>query len=177
MNKSIIFAGTGGQGILFIGKLLAYCGMIEGREVSWFPSYGPEMRGGTANCCVRISDSPVSSPLISSADYLIAMNMPSLRKFSAVVRPTGKIFVDSTIVKEVLKSNDDRSFCIPATETAIKNNLDDMANVILFGKFLKETDIVSMETAETVFKKIIPQNKSWLVEKNIKALMLGKSFA
>ena len=99
MTTQLLLAGFGGQGILFAGKFLAYAGLLEGRQLSWLPSYGPEMRGGTANCSVILSDEPVGSPIVSNPDILVAMNLPSLDKYEDAVVPGGMIFVDSTLIK------------------------------------------------------------------------------
>lgn len=173
MTDSIIFAGFGGQGLLFAGKLIAYGGMIEGKEVSWIPSYGPEMRGGTANCSVRISDMPVSSPVISNPDYLIVMNTPSYTKFIDSVRPGGKVFIDSSMIDEKCNRTDIDCFYIPATELAHDNGVDGMANIVLCGKLLKETGVIKTESVENALRKIIPESRKALVELNLKAVKIG----
>lgn len=173
MTDSIIFAGFGGQGLLFAGKLIAYGGMIEGKEVSWIPSYGPEMRGGTANCSVRISDMPVSSPVVSNPDYLIVMNTPSYTKFIDSVRPGGKVFIDSSMIDEKCNRTDIDCFYIPATELAHDNGVDGMANIVLCGKLLKETGVIKTESVENALRKIIPESRKALVELNLKAVKIG----
>ena len=140
-TSQIIFAGFGGQGILFSGKFLAYNGLIAEKNVSWLPSYGPEMRGGTANCSVIISDTPVGSPIVSNADMLVVMNNPSLEKFEASVVPGGKIFVDSALVDMKVTRTDVEVFYIPATKMAAEEGLDTLANMILVGKLLKESGL------------------------------------
>lgn len=173
MTDSIIFSGFGGQGLLFAGKLIAYGGMIEGREVSWIPSYGPEMRGGTASCSVRISDMPVSSPVISSPDHLIVMNTPSYTKFIGSVRPGGKVFIDSSMTDEKCGRADIDCFYIPATELAHDNGIDGMSNIVLCGKLLKETGLIGMGSIEIALKKIIPESRKALIELNLKAIKIG----
>lgn len=173
MTDSIIFAGFGGQGLLFAGKLIAYGGMIEGKEVSWIPSYGPEMRGGTANCSVRISDMPVSSPVVSNPDYLIAMNSPSYTKFIDSVRPGGKVFIDSSMIDEKCSRTDIDCFYIPATALAHDNGVDGMANIVLGGKLLKETGVIKTESVENALNKIIPESRKVLIESNLKAIQIG----
>lgn len=173
MTDSIIFAGFGGQGLLFAGKLIAYGGMIEGKEVSWIPSYGPEMRGGTANCSVRISDMPVSSPVVSNPDYLIVMNTPSYTKFIDSVRPGGKVFIDSSMIDEKCGRSDIDCFYVPATELAHDNGVDGMANIVLCGKLLKETGVIKTESVENALKKIIPESRKALIELNLKAIKIG----
>lgn len=173
MTDSIIFSGFGGQGLLFAGKLIAYGGMIEDKEVSWIPSYGPEMRGGTANCSVRISDMPVSSPVISSPDYLVVMNTPSYTKFINSVRLGGKAFIDSSMINEKCIRTDIDCFYIPATALAHDNGVDGMANIVLCGKLLKETGIIKTESVENALKKIIPESRKALIELNLKAIQIG----
>lgn len=173
MTDSIIFSGFGGQGILFAGKLIAYCGMLQKKEVSWIPSYGPEMRGGTANCCVKISDSPISSPMISLTDYLVAMNTPSFVKFIDKIKSGGTAVIDSTLVKEKCQNKDIRCFYIPATEIAHEKQLDGMANIILCGKLLKESKISGSEIIKTALKKIIPESRERLIGLNLKAIETG----
>lgn len=173
MNKSIIISGFGGQGILFAGKLIAYCGLIEDREVSWIPSYGPEMRGGTANCSVNISDAAISSPLFSNPDYLIIMNSPSYRRFVEKVKSGGKVFIDSSMIEEKCDREDIESYYIPATSLAEKNGITGMANIILCGKLIKETGVIDIKSAESALRKIIPSSKEALVSLNLKAMDIG----
>ena len=120
-TKQYLFAGFGGQGILFSGKFLAYKGLTEGKQVSWLPSYGPEMRGGTASCGVILSDTPVGSPIVSKPDVLIAMNLPSLDKYEDDVVPGGVIFVDSSLIERKVKRTDVTVHYIPATTNKKKN--------------------------------------------------------
>ncbi len=176
MTKSIIFSGFGGQGILFAGKLIAYCGILEKKEVSWIPSYGPEMRGGTANCSVKISDSPISSPIISSVDCLVAMNLPSLNKFADKIKSGGMAIIDSTMIKEKYNKKGIQTFYVPATETAEKMKLKGMANIILCGKFLKESKIISHDIIKSALEKIIPKSRKHLIELNLKAIEIGMQF-
>jgi 2-oxoglutarate ferredoxin oxidoreductase subunit gamma len=145
MTSNIILAGFGGQGILFAGKLLAYSGLMDGKEVSWLPSYGPEMRGGTANCSVVISDDEISSPLVLEPDELIVMNLPSFNKFINAVKPGGKAFIDSTLIDIKSDRTDIDCFYIPATDLAAENNLKGIANIILIGKLLKETGLTTLD--------------------------------
>ena len=123
MTSQIIFAGFGGQGILFSGKFLAYNGLIAGKYLSWLPSYGPEMRGGTANCSVILSDTPVGSPIVTYPDMLVVMNNPSLDKYEDAVVPGGRIFVDSSLIERKVKRTDVDVFYIPATAMAAENGL------------------------------------------------------
>ena len=134
-----LFAGFGGQGILFSGKFLAYKGLTDGANVSWLPSYGPEMRGGTASCGVIISDQPVGSPIVSNPDVLITLNLPSLDKYEDSVVPGGMIFVDSTLVERKIKRTDVKVFYVPATKIADENGFPTLSNMVLMGKVLQET--------------------------------------
>lgn len=173
MKIETIFAGFGGQGVLFAGKLLAYLGLNQNKEVSWLPSYGPEMRGGTANCSVCLSDDAIGSPYITDPDVLIAMNGPSFDKFIDSVKPGGIAIIDSTLVTKEPKRTDIRSFRVPSTELAAKHGLPGMANIILVGKLLKETGISVIEAVRPTLEKIIPPKKSSLIEANMKALAIG----
>ena len=173
MTNEIILAGFGGQGILFAGKALAYGGLIDEKEVSWLPSYGPEMRGGTANCSVCISDNPIGSPLVLEPDLLIAMNTPSFEKFINAVKTDGKAFIDSTMVDAKTERTDIEIFYIPATQLATDNNLSGMANIILLGKLMKETKLISTQTVEKAMAKCIPPKKANLLESNLKAISIG----
>ena len=173
MNQQIIIAGFGGQGVLFTGKFMAYAGLYQGFEVSWLPSYGPEMRGGTANCNVVISDLPVGSPIVITATSLIAMNGPSLEKFEDSVIPGGKIFVDSSLVAEKVKRTDVETFYVPATQMATERGIKTLSNMILLGKFIKETGICEEALIEKTLTKVVPAKKADLLTKNLDAIKLG----
>ena len=160
-----LFAGFGGQGILFSGKFLAYKGLIEDKNVSWLPSYGPEMRGGTANCSVTVSDEPVGSPIVDVPDVLIAMNLPSLDKYENTVAVGGKIFVDSTLISRKVERNDVDVYYIPATH----------ANMIIMGKVLKETNGFG-ENVRDALSKVVSAKHADMLDFNLKALELGKNF-
>ena len=137
-TKQFLFSGFGGQGILFSGKFIAYKGLMDGKQVSWLPSYGPEMRGGTASCSVIVSDEPVGSPIVSKPDVLIAMNLPSLDKYESTVAPGGMIFLDSSLIERKVERDDVQVFYIPATRLAGENGMPTLANMIIVGKILKE---------------------------------------
>ncbi|MCD7727731.1 MAG: 2-oxoacid:acceptor oxidoreductase family protein [Ruminococcus sp.] len=173
MLNEIVLAGFGGQGILFAGKILAYAGLMDEKEISWLPSYGPEMRGGTANCSVCISDDPIGSPLVVDPDMLIAMNEPSFDKFINNVKAGGIVIVDSSMIDKKSDREDIRAFYVPASELADKNGMTGMANIILLGKFIKETGIVSVDTLRAAFEKAIPPKKKNLVDVNMNAVKLG----
>ena len=175
-TTQILIAGFGGQGILFAGKFLAYKGLLEDIQVSWLPSYGPEMRGGTANCSVVLSDTPVGSPIITNPDVLIAMNLPSLQKFVNDVVPGGQIYVDSALIDAKVERTDVQVFYIPATQMAKDEELGNLANMILMGSLLEHHPELSFEGTAAVVEKLVPPKKAALVELNKKALALGKNY-
>ncbi|MCX7615658.1 MAG: 2-oxoacid:acceptor oxidoreductase family protein [Clostridiales bacterium] len=175
-NHQILIAGFGGQGILFAGKFLVYAGLLQNYEVSWLPSYGPEMRGGTANCNVMISDEPVGSPIVINPTELIVMNSPSFDKFESSVIPGGKLFVDSTLISTKSERTDISTFYIPATKIASDNNIPKLANIIMIGKFIKETGICTDDIITKTIEKNVPSNKPELLALNKKALELGLNF-
>ncbi len=176
MTAQTLIAGFGGQGVLFAGKFLAFKGLVEDKEVSWLPSYGPEMRGGTASCGVILSDEPVGSPIVSNPDILIVMNLPSLDKYENDTVAGGKIFVDSTLISRKVQRTDVDAFYIPATQMAIDAGVPTLANMILIGKMLKETGIFSFENMIDTVKKLVPAKKPELVEMNMKALEAGYNY-
>lgn len=176
MNFEIILAGFGGQGILFAGKILANCGLIDDKEVSWLPSYGPEMRGGTANCSVCISDDVVGSPLVTEPNLFLAMNQPSYSKFIEKVQSGGKAFIDSTLVKNKSERDDIEYHYIPATQIAEDNNLQGMANIVLLGNAIKNTGLCALDTIREAFENVVPPKKSNLIEANMRAIELGMAY-
>ena len=175
-TNQILIAGFGGQGVLFAGKFLAYKGMVEDLNVSWLPSYGPEMRGGTANCSVVLSDMPVGSPIITAPDVLVAMNLPSLQKFVDTVVPGGKIFVDSTLIDAKVERTDVEVFYIPATQMAKDAGFATLANMILMGKVIKETQAVRFDNNLETLQSFIPAKKAKLIDINCQALDAGYNY-
>ena len=175
-TTQILIAGFGGQGILFSGKFLAYKGLLDGIQVSWLPSYGPEMRGGTANCNVILSDSPVGSPIITTPDVLIAMNLPSLQKYVDAVAPGGQIYVDSSLIDAKVERDDVEVFYIPATQMAKDNGIGTLANMIIVGHLLENNSELSFEGTSDVVEKLVPPKKAALKDLNMKALALGKDY-
>lgn len=174
MLQEIILAGFGGQGVMSMGQLLAYAGMEENKHVSWIPSYGPEMRGGTANCSVTISDVPVSSPLISEPDTLIVLNRPSLEKFEADVKPGGLLLINSSLVDLEPERTDLRILKIPVDELANeKFGNTRVANMILVGAFVALTGAVSIDAVVGALKKVLPEYRHNLIPLNRQALELG----
>ena len=175
-TTQVLIAGFGGQGILFAGKFLAYKGLMENLQVSWLPSYGPEMRGGTANCNVIISEDPVGSPIVTNADVLIAMNLPSLQKYVNSVVPGGQIYVDSTLIDAKVERTDVEVFYIPATQLAKDNGIGTLANMIIVGALLQNNPELSFEGVEAVVSNLVPPKKAALIELNMKALNIGKEY-
>ncbi len=172
-----LFAGFGGQGILFSGKVLAYKGLTDGKNVSWLPSYGPEMRGGTANCSVIVSGEDIGSPIVSSPNVLIAMNLPSLDAYENSVTAGGKIFVDSSLVDRKVLRTDVDVYYIPATQLASDNKMPKLANMIIMGKVLKETgEFDDEESVVNALKKVISAKHADMLEINLNALKIGKNY-
>ena len=174
---NMIFAGFGGHGILFVAKVVAYAGLMDGKEVSWLPSYGPEMCGGTCNCSVCLSDEPIGSPLVINPNVLVAMNTPSYDKFIDAVQPGGVVIVDSTLVTVSKERKDVRLIRIPATELADENGMKGLANIIILGRLFKETELCAFDSLEKGIAKSVPPRKQHLVEKNLEAIRLGQEQA
>ena len=170
----VICAGFGGQGVMSMGQLLTYAGMLEGKEVSWLPSYGPEMRGGTANCAVTVSDQPVGSPLITDdATCAIIMNLPSLDKFEKDVVPGGKILINSSLIDQKVKRTDVDVHYIPANDLAAELGNPKVANMIMLGAYLKASETVDIESVLEAFKKVFGPRKEKFVPLNRSALQKG----
>lgn len=172
-NCKMVLAGFGGQGILFAGKIIAHAAMLKNKKLSWLPSYGPEMRGGTANCHVIISDESVASPIITVPDILVAMNKPSLEKFENDVEAGGYIFVDESLIDRRVKRDDVKAIYVDATKIAEKIGSSKMANMVMLGKIIKETGLFSEEEIRETFVHSLPPSKQALVENNMKAVMAG----
>ncbi|MBQ2971282.1 MAG: 2-oxoacid:acceptor oxidoreductase family protein [Ruminococcus sp.] len=175
-TTQFLFSGFGGQGILFAGKFVAYKGLTEDKQVSWLPSYGPEMRGGTASCSVIVSDEPVGSPIVSNPDVLVALNLPSLDKFENAVKPGGYIFADSTLIERKVARDDVKVFYIPATQLASDNGIPTLANMIVMGKMLKELGDYTAQGIENGLAKVISAKRADMKELNVKALELGANY-
>lgn len=173
VNYNILLAGFGGQGILFAGKVAANAGLFDNYNVSWLPSYGPEMRGGTANCSVSISDEPIGSPLVVNPNIFVAMNYPSLVKFIDNVEADGLVVIDSTLISEKTDRSDVRSIYVPATGLADEKGLKGLANMIILGKILKETGFAKYDSVIAGLKKCIPPKKANLFEPNTAAIRIG----
>ncbi len=176
-TTQIVIAGFGGQGILFSGKFLAYKGLLEDLQVSWLPSYGPEMRGGTANCNVILSSEPIGSPIVTRPDVLIAMNLPSLQKYVDAAAPGGQIYVDSTLIAEKVARTDLEVFYIPATAMAHDAGVPTLANMVMMGHVLQHNPELTFAGTEVTVRKLVPAKKAELVDLNMKALQAGCNYA
>lgn len=176
MTTNILLAGFGGQGILFAGKAIAKMAMDSELQVSWLPSYGPEMRGGAANCSVIVSDEEIGSPLVVTPDILIALNLPSFEKFEPNVKAGGKLIYDSSLIDKTSGRSDIDVYGIPATAMASDAGLTGMANVIVLGYLLKITGLFEYDAFLEHMIAGIPATKAALIEKNKAALEMGYKF-
>ncbi len=178
-DLNIVFAGFGGQGVLFAGKVTAYAGLLADKEISWLPSYGPEMRGGTANCSVCISDRPIGSPLVTNPNVLVAMNLPSLDKFVDAVEPGGVIILDSALIDKKVERTDVSVFYIPSSALAEKEEVRGLSNMILLGKLFSQVctsgdwAFCTDEILDAAIQKCIPPRKADMLGVNRKAIALG----
>jgi 2-oxoglutarate ferredoxin oxidoreductase subunit gamma len=173
MTYEIIIAGFGGQGILSMGKILAYSGLIEGMEVSWMPSYGPEQRGGTANVTVILSDERISSPVLNEYDIAIILNQPSMDKFESKVKKGGILIYDNYGIHKPVKRNDVKVYCINAMDTAAEMNMSKTFNMFVLGGLLKITKLVSLESIMEGLKKSLPERHYKLLPVNEEAIKKG----
>ena len=175
MTHNILIAGFGGQGVLFAGKVLAYGGLCDGKEITWLPSYGPEMRGGTCNCSVCVSDEPIGSPLVTSPDILVAMNRPSLEKFIDTVVPGGTVIIDSSIIDLKVERTDVTVCELLATELAETNGLKGLGNMVLVGKLNQVCKVISAQGMDKGIVKCVPAKKPEMLDFNRKAVKLGRA--
>ena len=173
MLERIIISGFGGQGVMLMGRLLAYAGMLEGKNVAWMPSYGPEMRGGTANCTVLISTKEIGSPIVSHPKILIAMNQPSLDKFESNVNKNGLIILNDSLIEREVKRKDVKAIRIPADVIADKLGSSRAANMVVLGAYVKESGVVKMETIFKALEKALAGRNQKLIDINKKALKQG----
>ena len=176
MQTEVIFAGFGGQGVLFGGQLLAYAGMDEGKEVTWIPSYGPEMRGGTANCTVVVSDEEIGSPFVEHPTAVIAMNRPSLDKYEPMVKPGGVLVVNTSMVDRKTTRTDIKVVEVDANVEAEKLGDQKMANMVLVGALLANLPFLPIESVEKALKAHLPERHHKLLPKNYEALEMGAHF-
>jgi 2-oxoglutarate ferredoxin oxidoreductase subunit gamma len=172
MQNDVIIAGFGGQGVLLVGKMLAYAGMKEGKEVSWLPSYGPEMRGGTCNCTVVIADRPVGSPVVQHPRAVLAMNLPSLDKFEPMLRSGGVLLINSSLIEREAARTDVQVIRIPATDIANELSNPRGANMVALGAYVGATEAVSLDAVEQLIAETFA-GKPQVVEANLKALRRG----
>jgi 2-oxoglutarate ferredoxin oxidoreductase subunit gamma len=173
--EEILIAGFGGQGVMSMGQLIAYAGMNEGKYVSWLPSYGPEQRGGTANCAVVVSEEKVGSPLVSQPTAAIVLNNPSYEKFEPKVRPGGLLIVNASLVSKTSARSDIKVLNIKATDLANELGNSKVANMILLGAFLEQTGILTDHSILQALKKVLSPEKHTLLDINQRALKLGRS--
>jgi len=177
MTHEFIFAGFGGQGVLSMGMTLSYAGVIEGKEISWMPSYGPEMRGGTANCMVIISDTKISSPIVTRFDTVVALNQPSLDKFEKAVKPGGILVYDATTMVHGPTRDDITILAIPASEEAVKLKNTRTMNMIVLGAVLERTNVVAISSVLQALAKVLPERYHHLLPLNEQALRRGMELA
>lgn len=173
MTEEIIIAGFGGQGVLMMGKIIAYSGIMQNYEVSWMPSYGPEMRGGTANVTVIVSDERISSPILNEYDTAIVLNQPSLDKFEKLVKPGGTLIYDPNGILRHPERKDIKIYKIPATEEAAKLGLTKIFNMMVLGGFLKIKPIISLENVIKGLEKSLPKRHHNLIPQNKEAILKG----
>lgn len=173
MTEEIIIAGFGGQGVLSMGRILAYAGLVQDLEVSWMPSYGPEQRGGTANVTVILSDEKISSPVLNCYDTAIVLNQPSLDKFETMVKPGGTLIFDGNGLKRLPERKDINVYQINATEYAYANNATRTMNMIILGGLLKVKPIVEIEDVLVALKNTLPERHHHLIPRNEEALKTG----
>jgi 2-oxoglutarate ferredoxin oxidoreductase subunit gamma len=173
MHEEIIFSGFGGQGALFAGQLVTYAGMAAGREVTWIPSYGPEMRGGTANCTVVVSDEPIGSPIIRNPTIAVVLNPESMDKYEPLVAPGGLLVINSTLVHRSSTRPDITAISVPANDLAAEVGNARLANVVLLGGMLAARPVVSLEAVEKVLEEHLEGAKRHLIEPNKRALHRG----
>lgn len=176
MTEEAIFAGFGGQGVLSMGMMLAYSGMKEGKEVCWMPSYGPEMRGGTANCITIVSDTMISSPIISTFDTVVALNQPSVDKFEKKIRPGGNIIYDAANILTPPTRKDINIYAIPGSDEALKLKNTKVLNMIILGAFIAARKTVKPETVLKALYDVLPERHHKMIPLNEKAFAVGMSF-
>jgi 2-oxoglutarate ferredoxin oxidoreductase subunit gamma len=177
MQTEVVIAGFGGQGVLFAGQMLAFAAMDYGKEVTWIPSYGPEMRGGTANCTVIVADEEIGSPLVRYPQAVLALNLPSLDKYESAVLPGGVLIVNSSLTNRSVIRTDIKAVMIPANEIAEELGNKRLVNVIMLGALLEMTPILPFDAVEEAVKNHLPERHKHLLSVNLEALRRGKAFA
>jgi 2-oxoglutarate ferredoxin oxidoreductase subunit gamma len=177
MQTETILAGFGGQGIMFAGQLLSYAAMDAGKEVTWIPSYGPEMRGGTANCTVVIADEEIGAPVVKNPDVVLAMNLPSLDKYEPLLKPGGVLVINATMVDRGAKRTDITVVSVPCNEIAESIGSPRLANMVAIGALLTALPVLSVADIETALNAHMPGRHKNLLPKNMEALQKGAEFA
>ncbi|HIQ05774.1 MAG TPA: 2-oxoacid:ferredoxin oxidoreductase subunit gamma [Anaerolineae bacterium] len=177
MQTEIIISGFGGQGALFVGQVLAYAGMDQGKHVTWFPSYGPEMRGGTAHCTVIISDDPVGSPLVRCPQVAVVLNLPSMDKYEPLVQPGGVLLYNSSLIDRPSQRTDIRVVPVPANDVAAKLGSARLANMVMLGALVAATAILPLEAVEQALINHLPERHRHFLEPNREALRRGAALA
>lgn len=177
MIYEFIIAGFGGQGVMLLGQLLCYAGMAEDKQVSWIPSYGPEMRGGTANCGVVISDGEAGSPVVTEPTVVVSMNRPSMEKFEPVISKGGLLVYNTSLIHTSPSRSDIRTVGVPANDIANDLGEGKVANMVVLGAVLQATGVVSVESVEKALKKILPPHRHHLLPLNMEAIKRGWAIA
>jgi len=177
MKHELLVAGFGGQGVLSMGMTLAYAGMVEGKEISWMPSYGPEMRGGTANCMVIVSDNKISSPILTMFDTVVTLNQPSMDKFEKAVKPGGLLIYDATSILRAPTRTDISVLALPASDEAVRMRNSKIMNMIVLGAFIERTHVVAVEGVMAALAKVLPERYHHLLPLNEQALKRGMELA
>lgn len=175
--EQILMAGFGGQGVLFLGRVIAEVGMQTGKNVSWIPAYGPEMRGGTANCSVVISEEAIASPIVNEPDTLIAMNKPSVTKFEPTLKAGGIMIYNSSLIDNKEFRDDIKVYAVPAAEIASELGNDKVSNVVMVGAYARLAGVINNEDVLNIFPKLIPASKKEMLEINLAAYKKGYEFA
>ncbi len=173
MNKEMIFAGFGGQGVMLMGQILAYAGMLEGQQVSWFPAYGPEMRGGTANCSIIIGDEPVGTPIVTEPSVVVAMNLPSLDKFEPMLPVGGTLLINSSLIDRKPHRTDVKTHYVPCNDIAQELGNLKVANMVMVGAIIAASGVVNIDSVITVLAKKIFKNKPKVMPINEQAIRRG----
>ncbi|MBC9782908.1 2-oxoacid:acceptor oxidoreductase family protein [Heliobacterium chlorum] len=176
MEHRMIFAGFGGQGVMLMGQLVAYAGMLEGKHVAWIPSYGPEMRGGTANCAVTVSDKPIASPIVYEPTAAIVLNQPSLEKFAPQLTPGGQLLINSSLISGISSRADINQVCLKANDLANQLGNLKVANMFLLGALIGLTEFIHIESVIEALKKVLPPHRHNLLEVNRQALQKGLEY-
>lgn len=173
----IILAGFGGQGVMSMGQMLAYAGMIEEKQVSWIPSYGPEMRGGTANCAVVVTNDEIGSPVVTEPDVVVAMNLPSMDKFESKLKVGGLLIYNSSLIEREGGRGDITVIAVPANEIANELGNSRIANMVIMGTLLTKTNVVSFESIKAALREVLPSHRHDLLQVNEQAMERGSEYA